>query len=403
MTQQLSNADAALKEFYLPTMRVQINQNFDLLQAVCKNTEDFEGRRAVLSLHTGRSGGVGAGSELQDLPDAGYQRSAEERIGVHQQRARIQLSVDVMKSMKSDQGSFTRAMELETSGIVNDSKFDVARQLMGTSDGVIAACTSNASQVITLTSPTQTQMRMFYKNMRVDVGTVANPVLKGANLTISAVNRAAGTITVVGTLGTVANTDRVFRAGAGGSGANQKEVTGLPTIVNDSGTLFNIDPTVDPEWVSLVDANGGTPRAATENLFEKMMDNIFVESGEDPDAIWTSFGVQRNYAAAFKGLRQFDAPPVKLAGGFEAPSITTPRGTIGFVADRFNPEGTAFVVNTAHLIEFILDDWDFMDEDGAVLSRVSGKAAYEAALLKFHELATDKRNAHGRIVDLTES
>ena len=58
MTQTTTTADAVLKEFYLPTLRVQLNQNFPILEAVSKNTEDFEGRRAVLSLHVGRSGGV---------------------------------------------------------------------------------------------------------------------------------------------------------------------------------------------------------------------------------------------------------------------------------------------------------------------------------------------------------
>jgi hypothetical protein len=72
------------------------------------------------------------------------------------------------------------------------------------------------------------------------------------------------------------------------------------------------------------------------------------------------------------------------------------------MVDRFCPENTAYVLNSSHLIEFVLDDWDFMDEDGSVLSRVSNAAAYEAAMLKFHELATDKRNAHGVINDLTE-
>ena len=45
----------------------------------------------------------------------------------------------------------------------------------------------------------------------------------------------------------------------------------------------------------------------------------------------------------------------------------------------------------------------WMDEDGAVLSRVSGVTAYEATLFKLHELATDERNSHGLIKDITEA
>jgi|TARA_R110000787_G_scaffold70290_9_gene156331 hypothetical protein len=407
MAQTTANADAALKEFYLPTMREQINNSMDILNSVSRNTEDIEGRRAVLSLHTGRSSGVGARAESGTLASAGHQRSAEERISVYMQTARIEVTVKAIKAMSSDEGSFTRAVDFETKGIVNDAKFDVSRQVFGTSDGVISACASETGNVITLaTTTTTTQMRQFYKNMTIDLGTVADPTLKGSSLVITAVDKSALTLTVTGTISgaAVTTTDRVFRAGAGGAsgGVGQKEITGLQDIVLDSGTLHNVNPTNDPEWAAYVNGNSGTNRAATDNLFETAMDEVFLEGGEDPDWILTSFGVQRGYAAGLKSQKRFDGDPLVLSGGFKAPSITTPRGQIAFMVDRFCPENTAYVLNSSHLIEFVLDDWDFMDEDGSVLSRVSNAAAYEAAMLKFHELATDKRNAHGVINDLTE-
>jgi hypothetical protein len=405
MAQTFANADAALKEFYLPTMRDQLNNAFDYLNAVVRDTENMEGRRAVLSLHTGRSSGVGARAEAGTLPTAGYQRTAEERITVFQQTGRIQLTVKVIKAMASDQGSFVRAVEFETRGIVEDAKFDVSRQLFGTSDSVIASCASESSNVITLaTTTTQTQMRQFYVGMKIDLGTVADPTLKGSGLEITAISASGLTLTVTGTISgaAVTTTDRIFRQGAAAASTSY-EITGLQTIVNDSGTLHNVNPSTHPEWVSVVNGNSGTNRAATDNVFETVMDDIFVSGGVDPDMLLTSFGVQRNYAAQLKTQKRFDSPPTKLAGGFEAPSVTTPRGTIGFMVDRFCPENTAFVLSSAHMREFILDDWDFMDEDGAVLSRVANTPAYEAVLLKFHEHATDKRNAHGRVDDLTES
>jgi hypothetical protein len=82
------------------------------------------------------------------------------------------------------------------------------------------------------------------------------------------------------------------------------------------------------------------------------------------------------------------------AGGTESVAVT-------WVKDC--PLNRAFGLNTSQLTQYQMSDWEFMDEDGAVLSRVSGVDAYEAILFKYHELATSKRNAHCLVSDLTES
>ena len=92
------------------------------------------------------------------------------------------------------------------------------------------------------------------------------PAAIGEELVITAVDKTNKTLTVTGTVsGTVSGSHFVFRHGAGGAsgGVGQKEITGLQTIVNSSGTLFNVDPTVDPEWVSEVDS-AASNRAACD-------------------------------------------------------------------------------------------------------------------------------------------
>ena len=49
-----------------------------------------------------------------------------------------------------------------------------------------------------------------------------------------------------------------------------------------------------------------------------------------------------------------------------------------------------------------MSDWHFMDDDGAVLSRVANKRAYEATLVKDMDFATDQRNAHGVVNAIAE-
>ena len=42
-----------------------------------------------------------------------------------------------------------------------------------------------------------------------------------------------------------------------------------------------------------------------------------------------------------------------------------------------------------------------MDEDGNMLVRTPARDAYEATLYRYHELATDQRNAHFKLTSLT--
>lgn len=402
----LTNADAALKEDYEPAVREQLNNAFMILSQIEKTAKDVEGRRVVLSLHVTRNSGVGARAELGDLPNAGNQGYVEERVGMRYNYGRIQVSGPVMRAMKSDAGSFVRAVDSETKGVVTDLKVDVNRQVWGTSNGVIVAALSSAGQVITLASTaTASQVRQLSIGEVIDVGTVANPTLKASAVQITAIDDSvptAVTVTVSGTLGAVAGTDFIFRSGAGGSGASQKELTGLQSIVDDANSLFNVDPASYPVWKSYVDGNSGTNRTPTETLFAKVAQQVNIRSGEDPDLWVTSDGVHRAFAANLQSQKRF-TNTVDLKGGYSGLEINA--GGVrpsALTWDKDAPNNKAFAINTSHLQQNQESEWEFMQEDGAILSRVSGKDAYEATLFKYHEVTTDKRNSHGLIEDLSE-
>ena len=146
MALSLSTADSALKEDYLPPLREQLN-NANVLDAiVSKNTQDVEGRRAVLSLHVSRNSGVGSRAENGTLPTAGNQGYAEERVPVYYHYGRIQISGPVIKAMKSDKGSFARAVDSEVKGVKTDAARNYNRQRWGTSNGVVATAGTTAQR-----------------------------------------------------------------------------------------------------------------------------------------------------------------------------------------------------------------------------------------------------------------
>jgi hypothetical protein len=58
---------------------------------------------------------------------------------------------------------------------------------------------------------------------------------------------------------------------------------------------------------------------------------------------------------------------------------------------------------TSELTQWEYADWEFLDEDGSVLHLVSGVAAYDFTLEKFHELGTTDRKSHFLLEGVTLS
>lgn len=410
----LTTAAGILKEFYLPAVREQINNKIPFLQQLEKNTEDVEGSEAVISLHLSRSAGVGARLEGGTLPTAGNQGYTKQRVPLRTQTARGKVSIQAIKALATNRSSFERAVDSEMTRLQNDAKRDVNRQLFGTSDGVIAtlAVSTSSTTVNLAASTTPAQLRQLEKDMVIDIGTVASPTATASARTISSINRAAKTLVISGAAISGATTDRIFRQGSGGAigGIGQAELTGLPTIVDSTGTLYSVNPSTYDSWSSYEDANGGTARSVSENLFETAMDEIEIAGGTEINLWVTTHGVRRAYGNLLSALKRSPGT-IDLKGGYKALDVTAGGRTAGMMVDRDCPQqivssttcGSAFAVNTDHLQKHEEADWGFMDEDGAILSRVPNELAYEFTLYSIFEQTTDKRNAHGRLDNITEA
>jgi hypothetical protein len=404
-----TTADKVLKEDYLPPVREQLNMQNALLAQVEKNSTDIEGRRALLSLHTSRTTGVGARAEGGTLPSAGVQGYTEQRIPVKNVYGRIQVSGPVIAAMKSDKGSFVRAVDSEMKGLTADLKRDVNRQLWGTSDGIIASAgtTGNSTTLqLSTTITSNAQIRQIVDVGLIDLGTAANVTAVATGLTVSGYSYANKTVTVSAAVTTtVASSHKIFRSGvftAGGANNSTTELTGLQSIVAATGSLFNVDPATVPSWASYVDSNSGTNRSLSENLLASVIHNVAIASGYEPNLAFSSDGVHRSFANLLTSLKRFNNT-VEVKGGFKGLEMTAGGGSIPFMWERDAKDNSVFLLNTDHLTEFQMSDWDWMDQDGAILSRVSNTDAYEAVLFKYCELATDQRNAHGLISDVTAS
>lgn len=401
MTATTTTLDAALKEFYLPPAREQLNNKTMMLAQVERNSKHVEGRRAVLSLHVQRNSGVGARPEGGALPTPGRQTYVEERVGLAYNYLRIRVSGQAMKATVSDAGSFVRALSSEMTDGVKDLRRDINRQVFNNTNHTIAQCgTTSSSTTVVLTGAGDTAMRQLEVGMLIDIGTTADPDSVAAAREITAVTRTPGaeTIVISGAAVTTSSSHFITRTGNGGN-----ELIGLRQIVANSGTLHNVNPSTYEVWKSTVDSNGGTLRAATDNLFEEVIDTVDLDADDSPNFCVTSKGVRRNYAAQLKSQKRFnDGAALTLKGGFKALTIDCGDVSLPIIGERDCPNNTAFLLHLGHIVQHEMSDWEWADHDGNVLRWNSGYDEWEAFMFKYHQLCTDRRNVHAIITDLQE-
>jgi hypothetical protein len=385
----ISTLSAILKEYYLPPVVEQLNNEVLLLQRLESRDQEIVGTAAFVPVHTGRSGGIGARGEYVQLPEPGNQAYTRAQFDLKYLYGVVRVSGPSMAKTASEAGAFLQALRSELDGIRNDLKKDVARQVYGNGDGVVGQVAANTA-VNTLAGHTNGSLReaiekgQLYVGMVVDIGPAATPSSAASNRTITGVSAATnGTITVDGAAVTTANGDGVGRQGARTANATY-EITGLQNLISTAAnTVGGINSATNAFWDNIRDTAG---TAISHDRLMQMFNRVRIAGGE-VSAIYSSFGVQRDFYNTFQtNIRYME--PLKLNGGFQ---------TLEFmgkpiIADVDAPYNRVFLVDERFLKVFSNRDWHFLDEDNSTLKWDTNYDAWKAVLARYMNLGVTRRN-----------
>lgn len=390
--QTIAALDPVLKDIYGPKVFDQLNNEILVFQLLDVTSEDLYGRQAIIGLHTSRSGGVGARDEGDNLPTASAQSYAKAIFALKYLYGRGQVTGPAMIRTKSDVGSMVNALRDEMTRIRDDLLLDVARQTYSDGTGTVGTTAVNTSvNTLVLQSDEPIRKGFFYVNQVVDIGTAGNPVSVANAVTITDVNLAGPSITVSGSALTTAAGNIVSIAGSRRTtDGSSKEMDGLLKLVNPTAnvTVGGIDPTQAGNrfWDNLRDSSG---TLSLDNM-RKWTNQVRVAGGS-PSQMITSFGVQRQvYNLLQSQIRLVGEDVVKLRGGFQSISFDG----YPLTADRLAPFGKILMLDKRFLKLYALTDWQFIDDDGHVLVRVTGKDAFEFALRRYSNFGISRRNVH---------
>lgn len=393
-----------LKEVYESQVRDQIQSEVLTLQRIEKSTEgvtsEVGGKYVVFPIRTRRNHGIGARNENEALPNPKSQKYASARVQLAYLYGAASLTGQTMELAEKNFQAFASALQQELDGLKQTLAKDMNRQVYGTSAGVLATVTADGANTVTVAT---TDMQYLELGMQIDVYDVTGVTPKFTNREITAINTATGVVTYDQADGTAVATDIIVRAGS-----VNRETIGFKQIVNNSGTLYNIDSAVEPVWKSVVDSNAGAARALSEGLMIKMIDNIRTNGGRTT-VIFTTLGVRRAYFNLLSQQRRFNSGggAIDFAGGFKGLAFTTDWGDVPVMSDFDCQPQRMYFINEKELKLYQEADWKFMNRDGSNWQRIIDSAgsydAYQCMMYSYRQLGTHRRNSHGLLSDVQEA
>ncbi len=382
----ISQATAALKDYYLGVITNQLNTKINPLMArIAQSTENVYGKDVVKVMGYGINGGIGAGEETGDLPKAAENRYAKITVPLKNLYGRIELSDKVIRASQHSSGAFVNMLNAEMEGLLEAAAMNLSRMLYGDGSGKLA--TISAVETTGDKAVTVDTTKKLIEGMLVRVSTGSSD----AELRVRVVDRAANKVIFDGTQTGLAK-DQIITVVAG----SNLELTGLEKVLGTSSTIYGVSRSGNPFLLPNIDS---TTTSVTETAIQSAIDEVEESTGDNINFIACSYGVRRalqNHLATYR--RNIDT--MNLEGGFRALSYNG----VPVVADRFCADKTMYLLNTDYFTLYQLCDWEWLEgENGSVLKQIPGTATYSATLVKYAELLCEKIRAQAVFTNLTEA
>ncbi len=445
----LTTYEEAMKTFYLPAFQTALNHDTILADIIEVNEKDVFGKEAKFAIHYGRSGGTGARADGGTLPTATYQAVKQATLPMKYNYGTVYFTGPTIAATRSQAGAYAQVIDRELTGIVQDLKKETNRQLWGTGYGILAKWRSTVGatsytlgeQYIPTTGAAGFGAAFGGKYLKenghavpVVLGTSSSAIVSAtvdtSDIAVSAVAKTKGTENY----STITCTDPSVTEAAGtfyvrpaslvtydasnNTGGARLEMMGLCGIVHDGEvdelSLYdgtNASPHTDPlqgldtdtySWfkAQVLTHSAGRyqgQRSLSYVDMQEAFDDVEISAGKDygPDLILTTHAIRRQYYAMCAADRR-QVNTMKLDGGWSAIDFNG----VPFTVDPDAIDGEIYFLTTRDLQIFRMSDYAWMEKDGSILHRVSGKDAYEAVLFRYAEFGCYRRDSHAVMTDI---
>lgn len=382
----ISTLSDALRTYYLPAVVEQMNYATNAFYAAIEhNNEEVDGDTIKMAMKYGRQGGVGARDEQGNLPNPGNRNILQVQYGTKNIFGRLMITDKMIEIGKTNKAAFVNVLEMTLEDTLTDAKDQFGRMLYMDGNGKLATCTAQGPvNTLTLDS-VQYLCEGHIIDILDSVGTV-----KTSARTITVVDQANKQITIDGAAVTTLATDII-----GITGNYGYELTGLDAIFKSTGVIYGKDRA---SYKFLAPNFSDNANAELDEIkLQAGIDTAEIRAGGTIDFLIGSYGIARAYQYLMNALRS-NIEIMDLKGGYKTMSYNG----LPFVRDKYSPVGVLWMLQKNDFKLHEIGDWNWMDKDGAILCRVSGKAAYEASLVKYGDLGCRRPSGQTKMYNIKE-
>lgn len=420
MAAELANVEQYLKTKFGPAIIKQLQNETPIRQEfLADKSQTWTGSEVSYPVHVNRNRGVMATAENGSLPTAGNQVLEKWHIPLRFIHGRVQFTGQALKLSESSQGAWARTMTMEMEGLVDDLRQQCEFYYCGTGNGVRALLNGDPGTGLTYTLDSPGGVSgTTHGNRYLNVGdyvSIVSPlgVLRaGGTRLITAIN-AAGTTATIAAAADAACADNDYVVKAYGSDATitiqnteyQHPPMGMLGLIDDGtyvDTFHGINRSAYPIMRSAVIPTVG---GLSLDILQRGFDLAEQLGSAKISALWCHHSVRRAYLALLEADRRYlGSDLMSPDGGTKA----VKGKDVGFgavpvkCAAQF-PYATLIGLDKRYLVRYVNTEGEWMNEDGNILSRVSGYDAFEGTYRLFENNHNDRPNASFRLDGITAS
>lgn len=306
----------------------------------------------------------------------------------------FEVTGSAMRLSETDPQAFANSLDAQQKDNLGRIMSDLNRQSLGTGTGqlalVVGAVAAAANIVVD-------QITAFRRGQHLDIYQTLGGAKQAADVIVTAVDYDTSTITVDQNVTVSNNAVIVKYTVQDGAPADGKELSGLRLICDDgtfATTFENINITNEPEWVGNVIDAGAAP--VSQDLMQRTAYRQMVVGGGSADKLISNVGQARNFLNTELNKVRYEA--AKVEGGYTVLKWNDKE----WLLDKDYPFGEVGMYNSKYIERFEVRDVHLADLDGKTVDRLQGFDKIAGYYVYQGNLGTWKRNAHARLINLTE-